>query len=162
MAEDYSSNKRKQKLFSSVCQGFLRKLSNEIMYNDYMFKIPERLGYLHIGAKPKRAANRKPINWQETRRLGRTIYLLNNHSNGKIYSWAWSNYDRYTHGELVRMYHFTPARNVTRSLAKHIFACAADPHRKNYTSRYELFKKLDKKFYFRMSDNIDELVAKAQ
>jgi hypothetical protein len=101
-----------KKIFRSLSKAII-----EFVLEGYLFKFPYNLGILRI-KKRKMTLNKKMlrVNFAETKRLGKTIYHLNEHSSGYYYKFYW---DR---GIIsgIRKYSFTPVRIHKRALAKKI------------------------------------------
>lgn len=53
-----------------------------------------------------------PIDWQETRRLGKKIYRFNNHTNGYFFGWYW--YKEKARIKQPRLWYFKPSRTTSR------------------------------------------------
>ena len=90
----------------------------EYVLDGYFFKFPYNLGILRI-KKRKLTLNKKMlrVDFAETKKQGKTIYHLNEHSNGYYYKFYWDQ------GVIsgIRKYTFTPIRKYKRQLARKIF-----------------------------------------
>ena len=106
------SYSRFKEIFSALMEAIM-----EYVLEGYFFKFPYNLGILRI-KKRKLTLNKKMlrVNFAETRKHGKTIYHLNEHSNGYYYKFYWN--QGFISG--IRKYTFTPVRKYKRALAKMI------------------------------------------
>ena len=77
------------------------------------FKLPEGLGYLVV---TKYKSNKKPIDWKNTHKYKKVIYLTNLHSFGYISHIKWCKFSiaRFKYNEI---YKFEPCRYLTRKVS---------------------------------------------
>jgi len=111
--------------FKKVYCSLMRALMDYVL-EGYFFKMPYNLGILRI-KKRKLTLNKKMlrVNFAETRKHGKTIYHLNEHSNGFYYKFSWQ--QGFISG--IKKYSFVPVRNYKRELARNII-----DHKKDYAS----------------------------
>jgi len=58
------------------------------------------------------------VDWEKTHRLGKRVYLLNNHTDGYRFKWYWFPYDsRFSN---VEMWVWKPSRFTSRKLAEYL------------------------------------------
>lgn len=90
------------------------KLIADIIVNDDTgFKLPEQLGYLVV---TKYQSNKKPIDWINTRKFKRPIYLTNLHSFGFVHHIKW--FKKYAANlKLKESYRIEPCREFKRNVA---------------------------------------------
>lgn len=132
-------------VFNKVLGELNQAIAEAIMYENYEFKMPGRLGFISVIKKKhklKLDENGKvdtrylPVDFQKTRELWKKIYpgkteteimlipdrkrvfYQNKHSDGFIYSWF---YNKYTSNATNKsVYYFKPTRTHQRALAKHV------------------------------------------
>lgn len=85
---------------------------------DKLFKgksveLPSSLGDLVIGKKRQK---KRPIDWKNSKLLGRRVYIDNIHSNGYIYEFTWVKAHRKFKNR--RLYSFKPVRNNAREVSR--------------------------------------------
>lgn len=102
------------KLIETVMLDYLTRVTESIM-DGQTYKIPMRLGYLFIS---KSRTTKKGIDWVNSKRLKKTIYLNNYHSDGFTYKWTWSKNNSYAIFTNKTLYSFTPPRPAKRALAQ--------------------------------------------
>jgi hypothetical protein len=102
--------------FKEIFNSLIKAIISYVL-EGYLFKFPYNLGILRI-KKRKMTLNKKMlrVNFAETKKLGKTIYHLNEHSGGYYYRFSWDS------GIIsgIRKYTFTPVRIHKRALAKKI------------------------------------------
>ena len=104
--------------FTSLCKDFNAEISNKILKEGFVFKLPYFLGRIHIKKVAMPTKKEKlHLDYKKTKELKKAVYHLNTHSRDHFYRWAWVKPDRLqTH--MRRMYKFTPTRRNKRALAK--------------------------------------------
>ena len=132
-------------VYAKVIKELNETIAKAIIYDNYDFKMPGRLGYLNIIKKKhklKMDENGKvdtrylPVDYQATKKLWakeypglteeeilqipdrKRVFHKNMHSDGYIYSWY---FDKYTsNAKNKSVYYFKPTRTNSRELAAHV------------------------------------------
>ena len=101
--------------FRKICDEFNKLISEEILINSEEIRFPYRLGTLRIKKSKMKYddKNKLKIDWAASRKLGKRIYHLNDHTGGYKYRFYW------TKGIVknITAYSFIPTRTNTRTLA---------------------------------------------
>ena len=104
----------KQK-FRKICDEFNKLFIDEILVNSEEMRLPYRLGTIRIKKSKMKYddKNKLKIDWAASRKLGKRIYHLNDHTGGYKYRFYW------TKGIVknITAYSFIPTRTNTRTLA---------------------------------------------
>lgn len=105
--------------FRSVLKLFNKKLIEEMIFNNFEFRIP-RLGILSLKKikvetfKDGQINKKLPIDWVKTKQFKKTIYILNEHTDGHSYYFDFIPFKFKNN----RYYKFKPSRSLNRYLAK--------------------------------------------
>lgn len=92
------------------------EIAESIKADDDGFKLPENLGYIVV---TKYKSKKKPVDWVNTHKYKKKIYLTNLHSFGYIHHIKW--YKRgVTSFAFKDVYKLQPARLLTRDVAKSV------------------------------------------
>lgn len=112
--------------FLDICGDYYKEMSRLIIYESKDIKLPFRLGHITIiKKKPKKmCASTLSTDWKETRRLGRWIYHINDHSSGFKFRFFWSKKTCYIVNQDIYRLVFTRANK--RELAKVIKSGSTD------------------------------------
>jgi len=104
-----------KKLFRTICDEFNKLLIDEILINSEEMRLPYRLGVVRIKKSKMKYddKNKLKIDWAASKKLGKRIYHLNDHTGGYKYRFYW------TKGIVknITAYSFIPTRTNTRRLA---------------------------------------------
>tara|TARA_E500000305_G_scaffold108637_2_gene111475 strand:+ start:802 stop:1266 length:465 start_codon:yes stop_codon:yes gene_type:complete len=104
-----------KKEFRKICDEFNKLIIDEILINSEEIRMPYRLGTLRVKKSKMKYddKNKLKIDWAASRKLGKRIYHLNDHTGGYKYRFYW------TKGIVknVTAYSFIPTRTNTRTLA---------------------------------------------
>ena len=104
-----------KKLFRAICDEFNKLLIDEILISSEEIRLPYRLGTIRIKKSKMKYddKNKLKIDWAASKKLGKRIYHLNDHTGGYKYRFYW------TKGIVknITAYSFIPTRTNTRSLA---------------------------------------------
>ena len=106
------------KKYRSICEEFNKMIIDEILLNAKEFKMPYRLGTLRILKKEMNysvSKNKLKIDWYETNKYKKTIYHLNDHTDGFNYRWFWSKKKAIIKNKTI--YSFQATRTNKRRLA---------------------------------------------
>lgn len=106
------------KTYRDICQEFNKSICKYILEESGEFQLPYRLGSLRI-KKTKMdydKINHMRPDWKKTKEVGKTVYHLNDHTDGYRYRWAWNKSSVVTVGK--KLYSFYPTRTNKRELAK--------------------------------------------
>lgn len=107
--------------FRDVLIAFNKGLSKAIMEDSEVVRLPFRLGILYI-QKKKQYYNKDSkyynlnIDWVNTRKAGKRVFHLNEHTGGYYYKWMW--YKRGAGVKNVRYYKFVPNRTNKRGITQ--------------------------------------------
>lgn len=88
-------------------------ISDFVISDDTGFKLPEQLGYLVI---TKYKSKKKPIDWVNSKRLKRVVYLTNLHSFGFVHHIKWFKKGS-ANLKLKESYRIEPCRDFQRGVA---------------------------------------------
>jgi len=104
-----------KKIYRNICDEFNKLFLDEILINAEEMRLPCRLGTLKV-KKSKMKYNDKnklKIDWAASKKVGKRIYHLNDHTGGYKYRFYW------TKGIVknITAYSFIPTRTNTRKLA---------------------------------------------
>ena len=102
-------------LYQTICDEFNKLLIDEILINSEEVRLPYRLGTLRVKKSKMKYEdkNKLKIDWAASKKLGKRIYHLNDHTGGYKYKFYW------TKGIVknITAYSFIPTRTNTRRLA---------------------------------------------
>jgi hypothetical protein len=101
--------------FMRITEDYLKQVSEGLLSGKGVFKVPHNLGYIDITKKKVNINRLKRIDWKATVETGKTIYHLNEHSNGFDYRIEWS---RIGAAKNAKLYVFVATRKMKRTLAK--------------------------------------------
>jgi hypothetical protein len=104
--------------FTKIVKESNKMICDTIVDDENGFKLPENLGYLCI---IKYKTKKKAINWQDTKKYGKTIYFLNLHSFGFRYHIKWfkTGISRFAFNEVFK---FAPLRTMRTDVSKNVKA----------------------------------------
>ena len=104
-----------KQLFRKICDDFNKLLIEKILLDSEEIRFPYRLGTVRIKKSKMKYddKNKLKIDWAASRKLGKRIYHLNDHTGGYKYRFYW------TKGIIknIKAYSFIPTRTNTRTLA---------------------------------------------
>ena len=102
-------------LYQTICDEFNKLIIDEILINSEEIRLPYRLGTIRIKKSKMKYEdkNKLKIDWAASKKLGKRIYHLNDHTGGYKYKFYW------TKGIVknITAYSFIPTRTNTRRLA---------------------------------------------
>lgn len=118
-------------MFMKILSSISRKIVHEMIYNNYTFNLPRRVGNLSVVImEPPKHNNRRMINWGETNKLWarnpqakidkKIVYYLNDHSNGNYAKFQFQKHYR-CHSN-VDLYSFIPSYANKKELGKAMLA----------------------------------------
>ena len=99
--------------FKAIIIDSNKKIADFVVSDDTGFKLPEQLGYLVI---TKYKSKRKPIDWVNSKKLRKTIYLTNLHSFGFVHHIKWFK-KRIANLKLKESFRIEPCREFQRAVA---------------------------------------------
>lgn len=105
------------KTYRQLCESFNKLISKYILEEAGEFTLPYRLGTLRIKKTKMDYGNKNHMrpDWKKSKELGKTVYHLNDHTDGFRYRWAWNKSNVVTVGK--KLYCFYPTRTNKRTLA---------------------------------------------
>ena len=107
-------------IYLNIILDYIKYINYEIIYKASIFKMPYRLGTLQV-VKLRSSNNRYKkysIDFNLTNKYGKTIYHLNEHSDGYKYMFRWSKIKSVVKNK--SKYRFVPTRTNKRNLATNI------------------------------------------
>lgn len=116
--------------FINLAKDFFSFYFERIVVQRKRYKLPSGLGVHRIKKRKLKASIKPKIDFYTTKKIGKTVYHLNKHTNGYYFRWFWDK-------EGVRFknkafYNFELTKKNTTYLAKEILRCAKDPYLKDY------------------------------
>lgn len=119
-----------KKVFIDLIKDFFSLYFEKIVVERKRYKLPYGLGTHRIKKRKLKGCIRPKIDFNATKKLGKTVYHLNKHTNGYYFRWFWDK-------DGVRLknksfYLFELTKKNTTFLAKEILKCAKDPYLKDY------------------------------
>ena len=130
----YESYEYKDKIdkdtFINLIKDFFTLYFEKIVVDRKRYKLPFGLGVHRIKKRKLKGSIRPKIDFGTTKKLGKTVYHLNKHTNGYYFKWFWDK-------EGIRIknksfYTFELTKKNTTFLAKEILRCSKDPYVKDY------------------------------
>jgi len=101
--------------FRKICDEFNKEVIERILRSSEEVRFPYRLGTLRIKKSKMKYddKNKLKIDWAQSKKLGKRIYHLNDHTGGYKYRFYWAK------GIVknITAYSFIPTRTNTRTLA---------------------------------------------
>ena len=85
----------------------------DVLFKGKTFEVPANLGDLVIG---KKRQQKRPIDWQSTKKYGKLIYLNNIHSNNYVYKFQWLKSKKKFPNR--KLYTFRPTRANAREVCR--------------------------------------------
>ena len=106
------------RVFRDIINDYFKYLRDELIENGKEIKLPCRLGTLSIVKhKPKEYSGRSlRIDYAETKKVGKVVYHLNEHSNFYKYRYYWNKHNMLNHNKT--MYQLITTRANKRRLAQ--------------------------------------------
>lgn len=103
--------------YRDICEEYYKELM-EYLFEGGLYIFPYNVGEISIkGMRPKNFNSRTlTINWEETNKIGKRVYHLNDHSNHFKYRFSWSKKDK--HIKHKTDYRLVFTRDNKRRLAK--------------------------------------------
>jgi len=103
--------------YRDIVSDYLKYVSEEIVVRSMQYKLPFRLGILSVYKhKPTfKSTNKMSVDWKETKKQGKKIYLFNNHSNGYRYRFTWNRNGG--NARFLKTYAFKASRSNSRTIA---------------------------------------------
>jgi len=103
--------------YRSIIEDFIKEIVKYMLYEAGTFKLPLRLGTMRIvKLKSSYGRNkRKPVDFNLTKKYGKTIYHFNEHSDGFKYMFKWDKKNCLVKHKTF--YRFIPTRTNKRELA---------------------------------------------
>ena len=112
--------------FQKVISDFNKGVA-EALLDGKEFQMPAAMGLFRIvKSKSNKVITRKhsAINWEETNKIGKIVYFVNQHSDGYRYKLKWDRPNQSARNS--NQYYFVPCRALKRTLAKIIKARTTD------------------------------------
>lgn len=109
------------KVFKTIITEMNIAIRDKILNDAETVHLPNGLGYLRIKKSKHDFSDKKQrlrVDWDKSRKLKKTVYHLNDHTNGHKYRWAWHKKYHLSINAKIKPYSFTPSRENKRTLAK--------------------------------------------
>ena len=106
-----------RELYPKICKEFNLMIIEEALHKPLGVKLPYALGRIWI-KKFKINWDKPPVDLNETRKQGKTIYHLNRETEGYCFRWAWSRKVNLMTNLIY--YSFKPTKYASDTLAKFI------------------------------------------
>ena len=109
------------KKFRVIFTEYINMMMRLIIERSGVFKLPSRLGKVYVAKhRPKRISGGFGLNvdFQNSKKLGKKIYHLNEHTDGYQYRFIWDRYGASVHN--IAYYELIHTRTLKRSLAREI------------------------------------------
>ncbi len=119
-----------KKTFIALIKDFFNQYTNKIIVGRKRYKLPLTLGLHRIKKRKLKGIIRPKIDFNNTRKLGKTVYHLNKHTNGYYFRWYWDKEECKFKNK--SFYNFELTKKNTLLLAKEILKCSKDPYLKDY------------------------------
>jgi hypothetical protein len=125
-----AKDKIDKEVFINLIKDFFTLYFEKIVIERKRYKLPHHLGTHRIKKRKLSSYIHPKIDFNSTKKLGKTVYHLNKHTNGYYFKWYWDK-------DNIRLknksfYIFELTKKNTTSLAKEIIRCAKDPYLKDY------------------------------
>ena len=116
------------KEYHDICEDYYKWIVSQIIDKSKIIKLPFRLGHLYVGKKKpamlsgatlpydKHPMNSLGINWKETKRLGKWVHHINDHTGGYKFRFLWSKIECFVVNR--EFYRLVLTRTNKRYLAK--------------------------------------------
>lgn len=109
------------KVFKTILKELNEGIRDKILQNSEDIHLPCGLGRIRI-KKRKMTFNKEreklKVDWATSRKLKKTVYHLNDHTNGNRYRWFWYKRTNFFFNQQLKPYAFIPSRENKRALAK--------------------------------------------
>jgi hypothetical protein len=105
------------KTYRALLFEYNKHIYTDILTKGYTYRMPSLFGFLYL-RKQHCNPKFKPIDWVNTKKLGKYIYLENQHSNEYIYKMMYKLHKSSSH--ILKAFAFRLARANSRSMAKEI------------------------------------------
>lgn len=105
------------KTFNNVIVKSNEQIQKVVADEEGGFKIPENMGYLVV---TKYKSKKQPIDWVNTKKLKKTVYLPNLHSFGYIHHIKWFRMGLTINFGTYDVYKFEPCREIKRRVSKNV------------------------------------------
>lgn len=128
-------------VFIKVVKQALREIAKLIIREKFHFRLPFMMGVIRIQKKHRPSElDHCSIDFNKTKKIGKTVRHLNTHSNGDYFKWKWEKTRRTCYFTNQGFYTFRAVRDEyereigTRGLAAWVKKCSKDPYMKDYTA----------------------------
>ena len=113
-------------IFRSIINDYFKFIRDEILEYSKEFKLPGKLGYIYIRKRKiiEYSPNHMMVDFKATKDYGKTIYHMNEHSDGYNYRFVWKKRSVFVRNST--MYEMVFTRTNKRRLAKIIKTKAKD------------------------------------
>lgn len=119
-----------KKIFISLVKEFFELYFKKIVVDRKRYKLPYNLGVHRIKKRKLKSYIIPKIDFNATKKLGKTVYHLNKHTNGYYFRWFWDKEEARFKNK--SFYTFELTKKNTTFLANEIIKCAKDPYLKDY------------------------------
>lgn len=119
-----------KKAFIALIKDFFQDFFNKVSIGRKRYKLPHQLGINRIKKNKIKGIIKPKIDFNTTKKIGKTVYHLNKHTNGYYFKWFWDKDG--TRFKNRPFYSFELTKKNSQALSKEIFRCSKDPFLKDY------------------------------
>jgi len=107
------------KTYKAIVDDFFKAVMDYMLYENYVFDPGVGIGIFFIAKMYRGKMNNLAVNWKETRKQGKIVHHLNDHTNYFLYKILWKTKRRDEAAKTnIATYRFLPSRANKRLLAR--------------------------------------------
>jgi len=105
--------------FNKILGDYFKAIVDYMLYDNYIFDPGMGIGKFFIAKQWRGKMNNLAINWVETKKQGKLVHYLNEHTNNYIYRFMWKVPPKNSYTwNYMSSYRFLPTRSNKRTLAR--------------------------------------------
>jgi hypothetical protein len=106
--------------FLDITKEYYKEIARQLIYDCTVVKLPFRLGHLYVGKKKPKVLSASTLSpdWEATRKYGKMIRHINDHSGGFKFRYIWAKKQCFVVNQDI--YRLVFSRDNKRTLAKAI------------------------------------------
>lgn len=139
-----TNSKITYKLYKEIVFTLNKEVGEHILETGCRFRLPFGMGDITIGKKRQKIRYKHhivlPIDWVESKRLKKTVYILNSHTDEYRYRWFWFRPERNQGLKFISIWAFNMSRLMSRGLAKKL-KIHNSPYKDTYAEYSKTFYK---------------------